>query len=237
MIPIIKNFEENEAQNLKTIIISVHGFLSSKTSFVVKEIMPILKENNIGLVSFDLPGHGERKNEVLKVEDCLKSIKEVEDYVKGFYFGPISFTGKSFGGFLMLRYLQGNKNKYGKIILMAPALEQYKIWSVDILENGKELIESLVHGKNFDVGGMEVDASVLRDFFMFDIFSNIDQIGQDVKLIYGTKDVTVSNENIIRLAKVKNWQAYAVEGADHFYRREQDVKAVANLFLKIIGEI
>lgn len=235
MVEIIKNFEKNEVKNLKTIIISVHGFSSSKSSFIVKKLMPILKENNIGLLSFDLPGHGERKNEVLKVSDCLKSIKEVESYVREFYSGPISFMGKSFGGFLLLRYLQNNKNKYGKIILMAPALNQFEIWKLDVSENGQELIKSLEEGKNYVVDGMEVDVSILYDFFKFEIFKNLN-VDCDVKLIYGTKDVTVSNENIKKLAKIKNWQAFAVEGADHFYRRDEDVKAVSDLFLKIFSE-
>ena len=61
-------------------------------------------------------------------------------------------------------------------------------------------------------------------------------IENDVKLVYGTQDITVSNDNIIKLSQIKNWDIYAVDGADHFYRRDEDVKNVADLFLKIINE-
>ena len=236
MLTMIKNFEEKDVNQLKTIIIAVHGFSSSKNSFINRQIAPLLRENNIGMVCFDLPGHGDRKNELLKVDTCLNSIKEIEDYVRSIYHGPISLTGKSFGGFLLLRYLENNQIKYFKTILMAPALEQYKIGRHNEDEEGKDLILSLENGKNFIREGMEVDVSVLKDFFKFDIFNHLD-IENDVKLIYGTKDVTVSNENIKKMANLKNWELFSVDGADHFYRRDEDVKTILNLFLKIINAV
>ena len=108
MVTMIKNFEDKDANKLKTIIIAVHGFSSSKNFYIGRQIAPILKENNIGMLCFDLPGHGDRKSELLNVDACLNSIKEVEDYVRSIYNGPISFAGKSFGGFLLLRYLDNN---------------------------------------------------------------------------------------------------------------------------------
>ena len=75
MISLVKNFDDKDANKFSTIIIAVHGFSSSKDSFINKKLAPILKENNIGLVCFDLPGHGDRKNELLTVDSCLKSIK------------------------------------------------------------------------------------------------------------------------------------------------------------------
>lgn len=233
MIDLIKNFNDNEVNKLKTIVIAVHGFSSSKHSFINDKLAPILKENNIGLVCFDLPGHGDRKDELLTVDSCLKSIKEVENNVRSVYDGPISLTGKSFGGFLLLRYLENNPNKYYKTILMAPALEQINIWKYNEDEEGCKLINALEKDKNFIRKGMEVDVSVLNDFFKFDIFKHLN-IKNDVKLVYGTKDITVSNDNIIKLSKIKNWEIFAVDGADHFFRRDEDVKNVADLFLKFL---
>ena len=90
-----------------------------------------------------------RKNEKLNVKVCLDSIKEIEEWVKSFYSGPISLTGASFGGFLLLRYLENNTNQYGKVILRAPALEEYYICKEDTLENWKEMIEGLDKGENY----------------------------------------------------------------------------------------
>ncbi len=228
-----KNFDEKEINDLKTIVIAIHGFSSSKNSFVINQIAPILRKENIGILCFDLPGHGTRNKEKLNVQACLDSIIEIENKIRKIYKGKISFTGASFGGFLLLRYLQNNNREYGKVILRAPALEQYEIWKDDISENGRELIKSLESGNNYFQGKMEVETSVLNDYFKFDIFNNLN-IEQDVVILYGSKDKTVSNQNIFKLAKMKNWELFEIEGADHFCRREKDIERIANLFINIL---
>ena len=95
----MKNFSKDETNKLKTIMVAVHEFSSSRNSFVFAKISPTLKENNIGLVCFDLPGHGLRKNEELNVKACLDTIKVIEDEIRSIYSGPISLTGASFGEF------------------------------------------------------------------------------------------------------------------------------------------
>ena len=230
---VVKNFSKEEANNLKTIVIAVHGFSSSRNSFVFAKISPALKENNIGLVCFDLPGHGLRKNLKLNVKACLDTIKNIEKEIRSFYSGPISLTGASFGGFLLLRYLENNKRTYGKVILRAPALEEYDVCKNDTLENWKEMIECLDSGKNYFRDNMEVETSMLEDYFKFDIFNHLN-IKEDVKLIYCSEDISVNNNNIFKLAKLKNWQLFEIKGADHFCRREQDIKRITSLFLDIL---
>lgn len=227
-----KNFENSDVDSLKTIIIAVHGFSSSKNSYVLAKIAPKLRENNIGLVCFDLPGHGVRTDEKLNVKACLDSIRTIENETRKIYKGKISLTGASFGGFLLLRYLQNNKREYGVVILRAPALEEYNVCKYDTLENWCEMIETLDSGKNYFRGKMEVETSMLEDYFKFDIFNNLD-IQQDVKIIYGSEDISVSNENILKLAKMKNWDLFRLEGADHFCRRQEDVDRIAEIFINL----
>ena len=231
---VVKNFVKDDANKLKTIFIVVHGFSSSRNSFVFAKLSPILKENNIGLVCFDLPGHGLRKSEKVNVKDCLNTIKDIEDEIRSFYFGPISLTGASFGGFLILRYLENNNKKYGKVILRAPALEEYGVCKNDTLENWKEMIECLDSDKNYFRDNMEVETSMLEDYFKYDIFNHLN-IKEDVKLIYCSKDISVNNDNIFKLAKMKTWPLFRLDGADHFCRREQDVEKITQLFLDIVG--
>lgn len=230
---VVKNFVKDEVNKLKTIMIAAHGFSSSRNSFVYAKLSPILKQNNIGLVCFDLPGHGLRKNEKLNVKACLDTIKDVEDEIRPFYSGPISLTGASFGGFLVLRYLENNKRKYGEVILRAPALYEYDVCKNDTLENWSEMIECLDSGKNYVRDNMEVETSILKDYFKFDIFNHLN-IKEDVKLIYCSEDISVNNDNIIKLAKMKNWELFRLEGADNFCRRGQDINNIAKLFLNIL---
>ena len=54
-----------------------------------------------------------------------------------------------------------------------------------------------------------------------------------VKLIYGSDDVTVSNKNILRLSKIKNWQAFEIKNADHFLRQQKNIDDLANVIIGI----
>lgn len=232
---IIKNFDEKDASALKTIFIAVHGLSNSKNTYVFSHMEEDLRKNGIGMIRFDLPGHGDRKKEKLTVEACLKSIREVEDYVRGFYRGPISLTGASFGAFLLLRYLDNNPRRYGSVILRAPALYQYSIWRNDSSDKGRDLIICLEQGKDAIHGGTEIAPSVLSDFFRYDIFKHLN-IKEDVTLLYGTRDVTISNDRIKELAKIKGWKLIPLDGADHFCHRKEDVEDILQIFLKIVSD-
>ena len=68
---------------------------------------------------------------------------------------------------MLLRYLENNKRIYGKVILRAPALEEYDVCKNDTLENWSEMIEYLDSGKNYIRDGMKVETSMLEDYFKF----------------------------------------------------------------------
>ena len=76
---------------------------------------------------------------------------------------------------------------------------------------------------------------MIEDYFKLDIFNHLD-IKEDVKLIYGSKDISVNNKNIFKLAKIKNWDLYRLDDADHFCRRPQDVQNIAKLFIDILNK-
>ena len=95
------------------------------------------------------------------------------------------------------------------------------------------MIECLDSGKNYVRDNVEVETSMLKDYFKFDIFNHLN-IKEDVNLIYCSEDISVNNYNIINLAKMKNWELFRLEGTDHFCRREQDINNIAKLFLNIL---
>ena len=92
------------------------------------------------------------------------------------------------------------------------------------------MIECLDNGKNYFRDNMEVETSML---FKFDMFNHLN-IKEDVKLIYCNEDISVNNNNIFKLAKLKNWQLFEVKGADHFCRRPQDIERITKIFLDIL---
>lgn len=230
-----KNFEEHEAGDLKAMIIAVHGMGSNKDGPVLTALAPILKQNKIGLISLDLPGHGTRVGEDISVEGCLGSIRDVEEYVRKIYKGRIVLKGSSFGGWLLLRYLRNNTRDYHKAILRVPAIRQYNKWKerfpdhIEELESGKSVYRDGRSGK------IEIAPELFREYTSEEFFDSLDKkdIKCDVKIIYGTEDRIVNNQNIFKMAEEMGWDLYAIDGADHFFARPCDIEAVAKIILDL----
>ena len=86
------------------VFIAVHGNMSNKEDEVIK----ILAEKVIGkgyqLLSFDLPEHGERKNDtayLCKVQNCVKDLKQIIEYAKLNY-NEINLWACSMGAYFSL---------------------------------------------------------------------------------------------------------------------------------------
>ena len=120
---------------VKEVVIGVHGFAGDKESSVLIQLANNLVQQNIALVSFDLPCHGENDNsKVLRLTDCLESVETIFNYVKQNYANlPISVFATSFGGYLVLNHLSKHNENLHKLILRAPAIHIYKVLVEKIL--------------------------------------------------------------------------------------------------------
>lgn len=117
------------------ILIGVHGFSGDKESSVLLALSKELTANNIALITFDLPCHGENGNNApLDLNSCIQSIGKVLDFTKTTYPSTaISIFATSFGGYLTLVYLSNHTEKLNKVILRAPAIYMSKVLEENIL--------------------------------------------------------------------------------------------------------
>lgn len=73
-------------KNIKEVVIGVHGFSGDKESSVLLALSKKLTANNIVLITFDLPCHGENDNSnPLDLNSCIQSFGKVLDYAKTTY--------------------------------------------------------------------------------------------------------------------------------------------------------
>ena len=69
----------------KKVFIAVHGNMSNKEDDVIKIFAEKVVSRGYQLLSFDLPEHGERKNDtnyLCKVQNCVKDLKQIIEYAK-----------------------------------------------------------------------------------------------------------------------------------------------------------
>ena len=237
-IPIKKNFEVDNINTFKKVIIAIHGFGSNKESSTITALSAVLKENNIGLIAFDLPTHGECKYNYkkLRINACLKRIKSVEKYLRGIFSGEIGFFASSFGAYLTMLYLEKYKGKYSDIILRAPALNMVKPLTNN-LEKTTTIQDFKKNKKATVVTKKEIYVSYnfYVDLLKNNIFDKTAMITNTINIIYGTKDITIDNNDIFKLAKIIDCNLFPIENADHRFKNDEDLQKMIEITLKVLG--
>ena len=86
------------------VFIAVHGNRSNKEDEVIKILAEKVVEKGYQVLSFDLPEHGERKddtNYLCKVQNCVKDLKQIIEYAKKNY-EEINLWACSMGAYFSL---------------------------------------------------------------------------------------------------------------------------------------
>lgn len=228
-------------QAINQIIIGIHGFGGDKESSVLIKMAESLKNTNIALLTYDLPCHGENENnKSLSLKDCLNSVKEVYEYVKSNYAGiPISFFATSFGGYLLLNFLQENEINSNKIILRAPAIKMAKVIKDVILpEHGFSVSDLNTNPVNV---GYEkecfIDARFVEELQEYDLNKNYNK-NYFLNVLQGKKDTTVNpadNEEFFNAKCINNYKIYYFEEADHRFKGAGEIERIIEITKQILG--
>ena len=127
-IPVIAEIPDD----LRKLVIVVHGYDSSKESENAANLMRILPGKGFGVFAYDQPHHGmeEAADEELTVENCLDSLACVEDYLAERFGtdgtgaeGPeICYFGSSFGAYITCIYLATRSHRGCKAFLRCAAV-------------------------------------------------------------------------------------------------------------------
>lgn len=92
-------------KNMKEIVIACHGFAGDKESSAILALANELAKEKIGVICFDLPGHGESEvnADMLSIQNCIQDINAIEEYIIKTYGNiPVSIFATSFGAYLTL---------------------------------------------------------------------------------------------------------------------------------------
>lgn len=118
----INVFKAMSDNKIDKIVIYCHGLGSNKN--LILRFYDKLLDNNIGIVAFDFPGHGQDETDFKEFDlnKCISYLEKVIFYVKNEYQVPIYLFGSSFGGFVILNRLVNNSDDIMKTILMCPAI-------------------------------------------------------------------------------------------------------------------
>lgn len=223
----------------KQIVIGIHGFFGDKESSVLVKLGETLVSNDIALLTFDLPCHGQNDtSQLLKLSDCIASISSVFEWVRKNYSStPLSIFATSFGGYLTLLYLSKQDEKLNKIILRAPAVNMHHV-----LENVLLPFQSLnaVDLKTPKDIGKEQALWIGYDFIeelRSNKLQNVNPTDNFLYIFQGKKDDIVNpmdNENFFNGYYASKHKFIYFENADHRFKKPGELDRIINESLNIL---
>ena len=192
--------------NMKSIVIYCHGFGDNKNRIYQHD--KILNENNIGIISFDMPCHGEDDTSYFNfnLDICLSYLKEIVNYVKK-YNVDIYSIGSSFGGYILLEYVR-RYNDISKVFLKFPAINFYECTKRKLNLNDNFNDKEFIDLPNFKLYKNSFN------FFNSDLIDNFNT-KSDIYIIHGDKDKTVLLEDVEKFCLRYNINLKVIEGAEH----------------------
>lgn len=203
----------NLFDGMKTIVIYCHGFGSNKKS-LTKHVFE-LNRAKIGIISFDFPCHGKDSTNYQDVtyDMCYQYIDEVVKFVKNKYPNvSISLMGESFGGYMVLNYINESKMKFFKTVLKCPAINFYECIK-------RKLNIDDTYFDNNDYFELPSGYKLYKDFYFdsknHDIMNNFNKNHNDIYIIHGNCDKTVLVDDVIKFAKKNHIKINIIVGAEH----------------------
>lgn len=120
-VPCIAEFP----QDLRKLVLVIHGYDSSKESENAANLMRKLPGEGFGVIAYDQPNHGSAQAaaEELTIENCLDSLACVEDYLSDRFPGiEICYFGSSFGAYILGIYLIRRAHRGHKAFMRCAAV-------------------------------------------------------------------------------------------------------------------
>ena len=202
------------------VFIAVHGNMSNKEDEVIKILADNITNKGYQLISFDLPEHGERKENkeyLCKVQNCVKDLKQIIEYAKSNY-DKINLWACSMGAYFSLTAYKDEDIK--QCLLLSPVV------------NMKIIIDNMMIWSNTTENELKEKQEIKTDFGQtlywdyYEYVKNNPITNWDKKtyILYGSKDNMQSENTIKDFCSKFNCRLSILENGEHYFHTEEQLK-------------
>lgn len=223
-------------KTVKRALIAIHGFAGDSQSSAIYEVAKSITQKDYAVIAFDLPAHGEDEKRICTIADCFAYLDKVVDYVCNQYTADISFFATSFGGYLLLNYLNKTNHKFKNVILRAPAVFMDSILLHKILPMHGYSASDLNNGSvNL---GFERELNIGKAFYDDLVKHRLHKPNNsyDYNIIQGKKDDVVDykqNDKFFRKNAMK-YHFYYLDNADHRFKNPGELQEIVKITESIL---
>ena len=212
------------------VFIAVHGNMSNKEDDVIKILAEEVTSKGYQVLSFDLPEHGERKddtNYLCKVQNCVKDLKSIIVYAKANY-DEISLWACSMGAYFSL--ISYTDEDIKKSIFLSPVV------------NMKIIIDNMMLWSNTTEEMLKEKQEIKTDFGQtlywnyYEYVKNNPITNWNIKtsILYGNKD-NLQDENTIKdFCNKFNCELSILENGEHYFHTEEQLEFYKNWLDEIL---
>ena len=211
------------------VYIAVHGNMSSKDDEVIKLLANIVTSRGYQLLSFDLPEHGERKNDVnylCKVQNCVFDLKTITEYAKKNY-NEINLWACSVGAYFSL--LAYKNEKINRCLFLSPVV------------NMEMVIDNLMLLSNVTVADLEEKLEIKTrfgqtlywDYYLYVKNNKITNWDKDTYILYGDNDNIQDINTIKEFSTSFKCNLLLLTDGEHYFHTEEQL----NYYIKWLNEV
>lgn len=206
-------------QPSKNLIIAVHGNMSNKADIPIQILSKIATNHDYQVLSFDLPQHGDRKNEptLCKVQPCVEELKTIMEYAKSRW-ENISLFGNSIGAyFSLLAYRDENLQHawfLSPVVDMNRLISNMMMW-FDVSE------EKLKEDKEVST---PIGQTLYWDYYCYVKEHPIDKWNVKTDILYGEKDDTCEFDTIKDFVGRFDCNLEVVADGEHYFHTQDQLK-------------
>lgn len=205
------------------VFIAVHGNMSHKEDTVIQLLAEKALKNGYQIISFDLPQHGERKEENMpcKVQFCIEDLGKIINYAKSEW-ENISLFACSMGAYFSLLAYQEEELK--QCLFLSPVVNMERIISNMMV--WFDITPEILHDKQ------EIETPVGQTLY-WDYYSYVNEHPVDIwnvptAILYGAKDDVCEFETIESFADQFNCEMEIMQEGEHYFHTNAQLDVYRN---------
>ena len=203
------------------VFIAVHGNKSNKEDSIIELLATLADKKGYQVISFDLPEHGQRKEEATqcKVQNCIIELKNIFNYALKNY-RTISLFGCSLGAYFSL--MAYPEIIFKQVIFVSPVVNMLAI--LDNMMRWFNISEEMLKEKQ--IISLPIDETLYYDYYSFVKEHPVSKWKSLTAVLYGENDDTVSFADINNFCHQFQGQLTVMKDGEHYFHSETQLAFV-----------
>ena len=202
------------------VIIAVHGNFSNKADIPIQILSEIAISKGYQVLGFDLPEHGDRKNDstLCKVQECIIDLNQIMTFAKNRW-NKISIFGNSIGAYFSLMAFKDEAVE--KAYFLSPVVNMEQIIKNMMLSF--QITEDLLQKE--EIIQTPIGQILYWDYYDYVKKHPVEQWNVPTYILYGNQDNLCSYDTLLDFQNKVPVYLKILSNCEHFFHTSEQLNA------------